>query len=146
MICCHGFLKYQILHMPVDSGHLMVMTHIINARTRNNAPHSLSCLYTYAGLCMKDAWGRLYHCDKLSLVTTAFSLAPPTPSSLFRHTEAWIINEYITSIHLSHNNSVYQGNVQGTAEVVAYSERNWSNVYHVKKFTHSISPLRVFNI
>lgn len=68
----------------------------------NSASQPLVLVYlcTYAGLCMKDAWGRLYHCDKPSLVTTAFSLSSPRAAvllSLFRNTEAWIINEFITS-------------------------------------------------
>lgn len=90
----------------VECGHLMPITHIINARTRDSASHTHPlppCLCTYAGLCMKDAWGRLYHCDVPSLVTTALSFSPGAAVllSLFRHTEVWIINEFITSILLS---------------------------------------------
>lgn len=53
MICCHGFLKYQILSRPVESGRFMAMGH--TSLMPAHATTHLTALCTYAGLCMKDA-------------------------------------------------------------------------------------------
>lgn len=57
------------------------------------------CLCTSAGLCIKDAWGRSYHCEIPSLVTTALSFPPALPPCCPSSDTlgVWIINEFIAS-------------------------------------------------